>query len=124
MGVYDLTPTAHDHLGHLTDCDIHNWGRRRTYRYVRELYAGFQHIADRHDTLPKRTRVTGASKIQLRRVGSHYIACVILAPDLVAITSILHQRMDVSTRLRELQALTDREVGDMRAAFLRSMFKP
>lgn len=124
MGVYHLTPTAYGHLGHLTDYGIDRWGQRRTYDYVRELYAGFQHIADRHDTLPKRTRLTEALKIQLHRVGSHYIAFVVLAPDVVAITSILHQRMDVSTRLRELQALTDEEVGDMRAAFLRSMFKP
>ncbi len=124
MGVYHLTPTAYDHLVQLTDYGIDTWGQRRTYDYVRELYAGFQYVADRHDALPKRTRLTVALKIQMHRVGSHYIAFVVFTPDVVAITSILHQHMDVSTRLRELQALTDKEVGDMRAAFLRSMFKP
>ncbi len=123
MGQYDITPTAYVHLGQLTDEGIERWGQPRTYLYVRELYSGFQHVADRHDTLPKRTRLTGASRIQLHRVGSHYVAFVVLTPDFVTITSILHQRMDVSTRLRELQAQTDVEVGDMRASLLRSLFR-
>jgi len=119
-----LTPTAIKHAGGIALSGRKSWGEDRGFKYLEALYDGFQHIADRHDALPKRTRLTGASKIQLHRVGRHYIAFVIVAPDLVAITPILHQHMDVSTRLRELQALTDKEVGDMRAAFLRSMFKP
>ena len=123
MARYYLTPTALTHMREVAVGGRDRWGEARGFQYLEALYSSFQHIADRHDALPKRTRLTGASKIQLHRVGSHYVAFVILMPYHIAVTSILHQHMDVPARLRELQARTDDEVGDIRAAILRDLFK-
>ena len=123
MARYDLTPTALGHMREVAVAGRERWGEARGFQYLEALYDSFQHVADRHHALPKRTRLIEASRIQLHRVGSHYIAFVVLKPDFVAITSILHERMDVSTRLLELQARTDEEVGNILAAYLRSLFK-
>jgi plasmid stabilization system protein ParE len=124
MGIYILTPTALKDLRRIGSEGRARWGAERNATYMRDLKRGFQHIADRHDALPERPKLTGASGLRLHRVGRHYIVFVVLTPDHVAITSVLHDHMDVPARLREMQALTDIEVGDVRAEVLRSLLKP
>ncbi len=99
------------------------WGRARAYAYFEDMRASFQYIADRHDALPRRTRLTGVSGLSLHRVGSHYVVFKLIAEGEVAITGILHQHMDVSTHLQALKSRADKELGDMRAMILRDMFK-
>ena len=48
---------------------------------------------------------------------------VVLAPGEVAITSLLHQHMDVPTRLSELQGRTANEVGDLRVDLLKRQLR-
>lgn len=123
MGRFHMTPLAARHVRKIARDSQAQWGKSRAITYIAALQASFQHIADRHDAIPKRTRLTGRLNLRLHRTGSHYIAFVVLNSDHVAITSILHERMDVSTRLQELQARTDKQVGDIRAQILRDQFK-
>ena len=124
MGSYILTPAALKDMRRIGIEGRARWGDERTAVYMRDLKRGFQHIADRHDALPERPKLTAASGLRLHRVGRHYIVFIVLTPDHVAITSVLHDHMDVPARLREMQALTDKQVGDVRAGLLRSMLKP
>ncbi len=64
----------------------------------------------------------GVSNLALHHVGSHFIVYVVLTADRVVVTAILHERMDVSTRVRELQAHSAQQVGHIRARLLRSQF--
>ena len=124
MGRFHITPIAAEHMRQIADDSRQRWGKLRAIAYVSDLRSGFQHVADRHDTLPKRTRLTGSLKLGLHRVGRHYIVYTVLTTNDVAITAVLHERMDVSTRLQELHAHTAQQVGDIRARLLRSQFKP
>ena len=99
-------------------------GRQQSLTYLTDLQAGFQYVADHHDRLPARKTITGVSSTRLHRVNHHYIAFRILAAGTVFITAVLHERMDVSTRLRDLQETTDKEVGDMRAQLLKDNLRP
>jgi plasmid stabilization system protein ParE len=121
---YHITPLAGEHMRNIAREGIRRWGIAQALAYAEQLERGFQHIADRHDAFPKRPRLTGASGLRLHRVGRHYIVFVVLTPDHVAITAVLHDHMDVPARLREVQSLTEQQVGDIRAGLLRSMMKP
>lgn len=46
-----------------------------------------------------------------------------MTPDLIIITGMLHERMDIPARLRELQTLTENDIGDLRAKLLRDMLR-
>lgn len=124
VGRFHITSLAAEHLRQIADDSRQRWGKLRAISYVSDLRSGFLHIADRHGSLPKRTRLTGSLKLSLYRVGSHYIAYTVLTESDVAITVVLHERMDVSTRLQDLHAHTAKQVGDIRARLLRSQFKP
>ena len=119
VGQYFVTPLALFHLRDLGDSGRERWGDTRNARYMADLRRAFQYIADHHKRLPDKTRLTGSHRLNVHGVNSHYVVFVVLAPDEIAITSVLHQRMDVAARLAELQARTDNEVGDLRAALLR-----
>ncbi len=88
-----------------------------------QLRKGLQYIADHHARLPDKSRLTGLARLNLYAVGSHYVVFVVLTEGEVAITTVLHQHMDVSTRLRELQGRTANEIGDLRAGLLREQLK-
>lgn len=122
MAKYHITPLAGEHMRSIARDGIRRWGIAQALAYTEQLERGVQHIADRHHALPERAKLTGASGLRLHRVGRHYIVFIVLTPDHVAITSVLHDHMDVPARLREMQALTDKQVGDVRAELLRSFW--
>lgn len=123
MGRYFVTALALEHLGEIGRHGEKTWGRAQTARYMAGLRKAFQYIANHHPKLPDKSRLTGYARLNLHAVGSHYIVFIVLAPGKVAVTSVLHQHMDVPTRLRELQGRTDNEIGDLRAGLLREQFR-
>ncbi len=106
-------------IGQDTDAQ---WGRAQAAKYLAELKAAFQHIADRHEGLSKR-RPLGVADLRSHRVGSHYVIFLALTPDDLAIVAILHERMDVPARLKALRGSSEIELGNLRAALLRDLYK-
>lgn len=123
MASYRMAKIAMADLRRIAMDTRRQWGKDQALKYVAEMQEGFQHIADRHDALPQHSRLTGASKLRLHRIASHYICYLIMTPDLIIITGMLHERMDIPARLRELQTLTENDIGDLRAKLLRDMLR-
>ncbi len=123
MGRHSITPLASEHLREIARHGIRKWGMAQALAYTEAFDKAFQYIADHHDRLPDKLRLSGYDRLNLHAVGSHYVVFVVLGPGRVAITSVLHQHMDVPTRLRELQKRTANEIGDLRAGLLRDQFK-
>lgn len=123
MGRHHITPLASEHLRDVARHGIRRWGTAQALAYTEAFDKAFRYIADHHDRLPDKSRLTGYDRLNLHVVGSHYVVFMVLAPGQVAITSVLHQHMDVSTRLRELQGRTADEIGNIRAGLLRDQFK-
>lgn len=99
------------------------WGPVRAKAYIQDLRAGIQFIADRPEAIPGRSRLTGTSGLRLHRVRNRYIAFKPVTADRIAITSILHERMDVTTHLNALQSRTESDLGTLRAMLLRDLYK-
>lgn len=117
MRRYRLTPTAAANFEQIGRETAQKWDDGQAFRYLSELRNGFQAIAERHEHLPR--KATGVGEQRMYRVNHHYIVFWVMTPDIVAITTILHERMDVPTRLRNAQIRTSHEVADVRHAILK-----
>lgn len=120
---YYLTGEAAEHLSQIASDTAHRWGRAQVGVYISALRDGFQHIADNHPSFPLKKGLTGVASTRLHRVNRHYIAFRVLTGEHVVILAVLHERMDVDARLREMQTRNDDDIGDLRAKLLRDMLR-
>jgi plasmid stabilization system protein ParE len=114
---YYLTTEALANIRDIARQSAKRWGILQAKAYQADLAAGFQRVASRHEQLPK--KAVGVGEFRLHRIHHHYAVFLVLAADRVVIVSVLHERMDVSTRLHAVRAQLDRDVAEVRRTILK-----
>ena len=99
MKGYILSPAAQADLGDIWDYSARNWGEEQADRYILGIRAACEALADGSkegraidDIRP------GYSKLA---VASHFLFYRVTDTGLIDITRILHQRMDIASRLQD-----------------------
>jgi toxin ParE1/3/4 len=96
MTAYILSPAAASDLDSIWDYSADTWSTKQADRYVGEVRAAIEALADgRSKGRPIDNVRTGYFKLA---VGSHFIVYRI-AGDLIDVVRIVHQRMDLPSRL-------------------------
>jgi toxin ParE1/3/4 len=93
-----LAPAAKDDLAEIWDYTSEQWGDEQADRYVRDITDACQALADeRRHGRPINEIRHGYFKLA---VGSHFLCYRITTEGATEIVRILHQRMDIMTRLQ------------------------
>lgn len=98
MSGFLLSPAARADFTEIWDYTASRWGVDQAERYVRELTAACQGLADR--------RLTGRTIDDIRAgysklsVGSHFLFYRLTDTGLINIVRVLHQRMDIPERMK------------------------
>lgn len=114
---YYLTADALMHVRKIVRESARQWGAAQAKSYQASLSDGFQRIADRHGQLPRKS--AGVGDLRLHRIHRHYAVFLVLAENRIMIVAVLHERMDVSARLRAMQGKLGRDIGDIRRKVLK-----
>ena len=98
MPLYELAKAAEDDLESIALYTISEWGAKQAVRYGAILEAHFEAIGKGH----ARTRVFLKHRPELRvsRVEHHYVFHLCRENQSPLIVAVLHERMDLMTRLR------------------------
>ena len=115
MARYWTTPTARNQIRNAIQETREKWGPKQAAKYRRDLQAGFQDIADNHQSFnsPHRDELAEGTPFDLHLVKHRYVAFQEHKGDVV-IAGVYHESMDIPTRLRELQSLSRHEVSEIR----------
>jgi plasmid stabilization system protein ParE len=116
MAHFLVTPTARNHIRKIISDTRDKWGTAQAVQYRRQLEDGLQHIAAHHHTFhsPHREALADGTAFSLHRVQHHYIAFLAHPRKGVIIVGVFHERMDLPTRLRELQNLAQHEIDALK----------
>ena len=96
---YDLTPDARRDIRSLWLYTVAEWGERQADRYIRLLETGMQRIAQRR-TVPRRFSER-YPQVLVSRCEHHYIFYIHPDGQKPRILAVLHEHMDLLTRLVE-----------------------
>jgi plasmid stabilization system protein ParE len=107
-----MTATAEAHLKKAVRDTKQIWGIEQARTYAADLLEGFQYIAENHLKFhsPHRTELTKDTRFSVHLVAHRYVAFQVYDKNTVIICGLFHERMDIPTRLDELQSLTQREI--------------
>ena len=110
---YHLTETTLVHLEKAVRDTARRWDLRQAETYASALLSGFQYIADNHGKLntPHRKKLAKGTNFGLHLVEHHYVLFKVHDHDNVIIVGILHERMNIPVRLKELQTLSQEEIA-------------
>lgn len=114
---YYLTADALMNVRDIVRESARQWGGAQAKSYQTSLSDGFQRIADRHAQLPRKS--AGVGGLRLHRINRHYAVFLVLTENSIIIVAILHERMDVSARLRAMQGKLGRDIADIRRKVLK-----
>ena len=95
---YELTPAAEADLREIARYTLRQWGKRQAQRYASLLEACFQGIAQ--NSVLSRTFSERYPQVRVTRCEHHYIfylSCEGIPPRIIA---VLHENMDLVTRIR------------------------
>lgn len=110
-----ITPTAARTLNHIAEDSEKKWETEQTVVYLKELRDSFQYIADNHKTFPVKKEMTSNTNLHLHHVNKHYVVFKLIDKENVAIIAVLHERMDIPVRLKELIGKSREELAVIRA---------
>ncbi|WP_411725368.1 type II toxin-antitoxin system RelE/ParE family toxin [Methyloglobulus sp.] len=99
MRSYALTQSAEDDLKDIARYTLKQWGKKQSLRYANLLETCFQEIADR--TALSRTFSATYPQIRVAHCEHHYIFFVHTEEKRPCIIAVLHERMDMISRLQE-----------------------
>lgn len=117
-----LTETAFRQLDDIIYRTALDHGPDQAEKYKQQQLAGFETIAQEHETLrtAHREALAKDTPFRLHLVEHHYVVYQSHDAFNVIIVGILHERMDIPTRLRELQSLSRHEIDVLRREIDRS----
>ena len=97
MASYAFTQEADSDLDGIVDYTRRRWGDEQAHRYLAQLRQCIEQITDESG----RYRIETAFSLPVRvlRCHHHYIYCLPRAGELDLILAILHERMDLLTRI-------------------------
>lgn len=115
---YRMTATAEGHFWKALRESKQKWGHKRAEKYRVEFLAGLQHIADSHQTFnsPHREELDVGTAFTIHLVEHRYVAFQEHDKNTIIIAGIFHESMDIPTRLRELQGMTQHEIDALKRA--------
>jgi toxin ParE1/3/4 len=99
MPNYELAAAAEEDLRNISRYTISTWGREQAARYIAQLDTQFELIGDGR----ARTRSCLPHRPELRvsRAKHHYIFFLERETQCPLILAVLHEKMDLMTRLRQ-----------------------
>lgn len=92
-----FSPAAISYLGRISDCTLERWGAGQAEFYVREIHECCGRLAN--GTLPGVDASDIRDDYSKQFTGRHVIYFRRTAEDTIDVVRILHQAMDVTTRL-------------------------
>ena len=99
MKGYVLSPAAQADLGEIWDYSARNWGAEQADRYILAIRDACEAVADgRRQGRPIDDIRPGYRKLAL---ASHFLFYRITDAGMIDVIRILHQRMDVASRLQD-----------------------
>ena len=98
MPEYVLTSGAEDDLDKIVAYTTTRWGAGQAQRYGSELNRHFQSLVD--DRARTKLVFEGWPELQMSRCEHHYVFSIRQTAAPMAILAVLHEHMDLPTRLR------------------------
>lgn len=119
---YRMTNTAREHLKKAVRDTQGTWGAKQARKYNAEFLTGLQHIADNHHTFnsPHRAELAEGTVFSIHLVQHRYVAFQEHDKNTVIIAGIFHESMDISSRLKELQAMARHEIDALKREISRT----
>lgn len=99
MPKYRLTPGAEKDLGEIARYTLRTWGEAQMRRYEAALIACFEALADRR--ADARWPLPHRPELRQVRCQHHYVFAIDHPQEPVTIVAVLHETMDLVTRLRD-----------------------
>jgi plasmid stabilization system protein ParE len=106
MAGFRLYPPVREALEDIWYYTFQTWGEEQADHYIRQIYAGFNELAEgkrpwRELSGPLRASRDVPRRVFFSRVQKHYVFFRKLKGEEIGILSILHEAMDMPMRLRE-----------------------
>ncbi len=98
MKGYRLAPAAAQDLLEIAAYTIRTWGNEQAERYERALVDHFMALA--RGDVPTKAPIRGRPELIVSRCEHHYVFAVLQEGDSLLILAVLHEKMDLMTRLR------------------------
>lgn len=106
-----FTPTALEHFRNILIYTKKNYGTEQMHKYSALLKKGFSEIAKNHQHEEgKRTDWKNNTGFELQNIQHYYVVYKIIRGNILVITGIFHNSMDIPTRLKELQRMSQQEI--------------
>ncbi len=101
-----ILPAARARLVEIWEYTEQKWGDEQADKYVREMVAAIQNIAAESHR-GKRVKYKGLQNVSCFRHRHHYVFFRVLERGDIGVISILHENMDLPSRLRDDSGLPD-----------------
>ncbi len=95
-----ILPGAHARLVEIWDYTERKWGVEQANKYVCEIVAAVESIPSNPHRV-KRVRRKGLAAVSYFRHRHHYVFFRTIERDDIGVISILHESMDIPSRLKE-----------------------
>lgn len=105
-----ILPTALNNYRLAVRETARKWSPEQARKYGLLLRAGFDNIPKAYSLVrAKKDDRVGKSLFRLHKIEHHYAVYIVVDDETFVIAAVLHERMDIPTRLLEIERLTDRE---------------
>jgi plasmid stabilization system protein ParE len=121
---WPMTNTAITHLQEAVERTALRRGYAQAIKYRDLLRAGFQEIAEHHNSFHSSDRKMLAqdTNFELHLVEHHYIALKIHDDKNIIIVGIFHEKMNIPVHLRQLQKMSRSEILKLESEIKRESF--
>lgn len=113
---FHMTETAFNHLDDIVYKTALDRGPDQAEKYKSQQLAGFEQIAKKHKTMrtPHREDLAKGTSFKVHHVEHHYVAYQSHDEHNVIIAGVFHERMDLPTKLKELENLSRHEISALK----------
>lgn len=108
--LYQLTPTARQHLREAKAWSRKRWGKEQTETYFHDIHAAVRSIAENYRQAASRKDLAGESGLGIYPIREHYIVYAPLESGSIAIVAFIRQERDVPAILSKYAPLIKREL--------------
>jgi plasmid stabilization system protein ParE len=115
---FHMTATARNHLKKAVRDTKRIWGARQARKYNTDFLDGLQHLANNHHTFHAhhRAEMANGTDFCLDLIEHRYVAFQVHNENTIIIAGIFHEKMDIPTRLKELQRMAQHEIEALKRA--------
>ena len=95
-----ITDRAHYDLREIEDYSLRKWGRKVADRYLEDIQTALSLLQENPDLLQDKFAIS--THFKFYRVREHFLVCIKLK-DVLLVLTIKHGKMDLSSRIGELE---------------------